>query len=48
VIEIPDKYITSGTVPTKVMDLGELNLEVELDGKQALLIINKTCRRVSW
>ncbi|KAI6184096.1 hypothetical protein M3Y97_00559800 [Aphelenchoides bicaudatus] len=27
VIEIPDKYITSGQTPNKVIDLGELNLE---------------------
>jgi len=33
VIGIPDKYITSGNVPNKVIDLGVLNLEVELEGE---------------
>jgi hypothetical protein len=33
VIGIPDKYITAGTTPNKVMDLGTLNLEVELEGE---------------
>jgi len=31
VIGIPDKYISSGAHPNKVMDLGVLNLEVELE-----------------
>jgi len=31
VIGIPDKYITAGAQPRKIMDLGVLNLEVELE-----------------
>lgn len=30
-IGIPDKYIASGVQPKKVLDLGRLNLEVELE-----------------
>lgn len=30
-IKVPDKYISSGKSPTKTMDLGILNLEVELE-----------------
>uniref|UniRef100_A0A1I7Z457 Transthyretin-like family protein n=1 Tax=Steinernema glaseri TaxID=37863 RepID=A0A1I7Z457_9BILA len=33
VIGIPDKYITSGSEPKKVMNMGELNLEVELESE---------------
>ncbi|KHN75484.1 Transthyretin-like protein 46 [Toxocara canis] len=33
VISVPDKYITSGRIPTKTFDLGTVNLEVELDGE---------------
>lgn len=31
VIGIPDKYISSGTRPKKLMDLGSVNLEPELE-----------------
>lgn len=31
VIGIPDKYISSGTRPRKFMDLGTVNLEIELE-----------------
>jgi len=31
VIGIPDKYITAGAQPRKIMDLGVVNLEVELE-----------------
>ncbi|TMS36302.1 hypothetical protein L596_003497 [Steinernema carpocapsae] len=33
IIGIPDKYITSGPHPTKTMDLGMINLEVELESE---------------
>ena len=45
VIGVPDKYISSGATPSVVMDLGDLNLEVELDdesrGMQASVLSNK-------
>ncbi|VDK83233.1 unnamed protein product, partial [Litomosoides sigmodontis] len=31
VIRIPDRYVSSGAIARKVMDLGEMNLEVELE-----------------
>lgn len=30
-ITVPDKYVTRGKTPSKIFDLGEVNLEVELD-----------------
>jgi len=34
VIRIPDKYISSGNRPTKIIDLGTMNLEVELEDEE--------------
>lgn len=31
VIRIPDRYISNGAVARKTMELGEMNLEVELE-----------------
>ncbi|OZC09253.1 Transthyretin-like family protein [Onchocerca flexuosa] len=31
VIRIPDRYVSNGAVARKIMDLGEMNLEVELE-----------------
>lgn len=33
VLNIPDKYITSGPTPKTLMNLGVVNLEVEIDGE---------------
>jgi len=33
VLDIPDKYITNGPVPKKLFNLGDVNLEVELEGQ---------------
>ena len=33
-ISIPDKYITFGQIPTEIFDLGDVNLEVELEGQR--------------
>uniref|UniRef100_A0A914DVG9 Transthyretin-like family protein n=1 Tax=Acrobeloides nanus TaxID=290746 RepID=A0A914DVG9_9BILA len=38
VIGIPDKYITSGTVAKKIMDIGTVNLEVELEDEDTSCI----------
>ncbi|EJW71427.1 hypothetical protein WUBG_08688, partial [Wuchereria bancrofti] len=31
VIRIPDRYVSNGAVARKTMELGEMNLEVELE-----------------
>ncbi|CAI5456767.1 unnamed protein product [Caenorhabditis angaria] len=38
VIRIPNKYITSGEQAEKYMDIGTLNLEIELDTKMRILV----------
>ncbi|EFO22536.1 hypothetical protein LOAG_05953 [Loa loa] len=31
IIRIPDRYVSNGAVARKTMELGEMNLEVELE-----------------
>uniref|UniRef100_A0A0R3RMT2 Transthyretin-like family protein n=1 Tax=Elaeophora elaphi TaxID=1147741 RepID=A0A0R3RMT2_9BILA len=33
VIRVPDRYVSSGAVARKIMELGEMNLEVELENE---------------
>ncbi|VDK83944.1 unnamed protein product [Litomosoides sigmodontis] len=45
VIRIPDRYVSSGAIARKVMDLGEMNLEVELEDENQHLI---NCLHRGW
>ncbi|VDK31164.1 unnamed protein product [Gongylonema pulchrum] len=40
IIRIPDRYVSSGAVASRTMELGELNLEVELEDEDQECVHN--------